>query len=212
MDHLMVPWWHSLTARALRWKMPRPLTSSSCAEGRSAEGPWRCLRKHMKSTVSRAQICIAHVNANVANARVRVCACPRNPDKRWRCPSASGTIQILVPAVPSGGGCTKPGAAACAQKPSTRGQERPAITQLNVHNKRALKRPKMQQGKTNNSPRAEKTRATVLHPLPHFHHYHFPFLRIARLMRCLRALDTRDCQCPERSTAYCSSVTALAIS
>ena len=35
---------------------------------------------------------------------------------------------------------------------------------------------------------------------------------LCRLMRCLRALDTRGCRYPERATSYCSSVMALAIS
>ena len=53
------------------------------------------------------------------------------------------------------------------------GQARPEITHINVHNKWL----KMQ---SNNSPRVAKLKAIVFHPLPHFHHHSFPFIRIAR--------------------------------
>ena len=57
-----------------------------------------------------------------------------------------------------------------------RWQARLAITQINAHSEL----PETQQGGSNNSPRAAKSKAIVFHPRPHFHHHDFPFIRLNR--------------------------------
>ena len=56
------------------------------------------------------------------------------------------------------------------------GRARPEIAHANVHNKW----PKMQQGNQTIAQGGQNQKNIVLRPLPHFHHYNFPFLQIAR--------------------------------